>query len=396
MEDRSIIKPILNALDYFNISKEELIHFYNIIDKFSAYWFSKKVNISKFNNIELLLIHELLGEFIRFEENNKKVALWILSINRVCYNYSADLSFINNELKKMNNNENQNVDTTLIEPILNQLNVLDELHKNAPKKNLGQSDLISNYLQWVMVYTSIVYPSLEDKLDFYNKTTIKAMNFILMEFIQQHSNDKRISYLIMGIIEACKLFSIQNQEESEKFLNNYKDSEDQVIPGQDEKFVKEILDRLKNENIKQREDNIFIQDITADQYLNERYQKFINDLNEDINYVSSNLNKYILKFTSKFVSYNNSQQILFLKSLLNYKLVQNLKKDIKNKLNKSLNLLPEKTKKWFKVELDKMEKDINQYITKITYIINTKDFSTKFNFSKPYIMLFLIKKLDLI
>ena len=296
----------------------------------------------------------------------------------------------------MNNEGNQDVDTSLIEPILRQLKVLDEAHKNAGKKNYGKSDLISNYLQWVMVYTSIIYPSLEDKLDFYDKTTIKAMNYILMEFIQQQSNDKRISYLVMGIIEACKLFSIQNQEDSEKFLDNYKDTEDQVIPGQEEKFVKEILNRLKNENIKQRENNTFLHDITADQYLNERYKKFIEDLNEEVNYVSSNLNKYILKFTSKFVSYNKDQQVLFLKTILNYKLDQKLKPDIKNRLNKSINLLPENTKKWFNTELIKMNKDINQYITNIINKINSRDFTSKFNFSKPFIMLFLIKKFDLI
>lgn len=397
MEDRSIIKPILDALDYFNNSKEELSHFYNIIDKFSAYWFGKKINISKFSNIELLLIHDLLGEFIRFEENNKRVALWLLSINRVCYNYAADLSIINNELIKMNNDENQDVDTSLIDPILKQLKKLDDVQKNRGKKHLLNLDILTNYIQWVMVYSTIIYPSLEDKLDFYNKTTIKAMNYILMEFIQQQSNDRRIAFMIMGIIEACKQYLLQNQEESEKFLDNYKDTEDEIIPGQEEEFVKKILDRLKDENIKQRENNVFLQDITADQYLNERFKKFIEDLNEDINYPSSNLNKYLLKFTSKFVSYNSVQQILFLKTLLNYDLKNLiLKKEIKNKLLKSLNLLPDKTKSWFNSELNKVNKDINKYINNIVGNVNSKDFSSKFNFSKPYIMLFLIKKLGLV
>jgi hypothetical protein len=296
----------------------------------------------------------------------------------------------------MNNEENRDVDTSLIDPILKQLRMLDEAHKYSGKKDYGKSDLISNYLQWVMVYTSIIYPSLEDKLDFYNKTTIKAMNYILMEFIQQRSSDRRISYLIMGILEACKLYSLQNQEESEKFLDSYKDTEDQVIPGQDEKFVKEILDRLKNENITQRADNSFLQDITADQYLDERYNKFIKDLNAEINYASSNLNKYVLKFTSKFVSYNKKQQILFLETLLNYKLDQNLKLEIKNRLNKSINLLPEKTKNWFNIELEKMNKNLKQYVTNIISNINSRDFASKFNFSKPYIMLFLIKRFNLI
>ena len=39
MEDRSMIKPILDALEYFSSSEEELEFFYNVVDKFCAAWY---------------------------------------------------------------------------------------------------------------------------------------------------------------------------------------------------------------------------------------------------------------------------------------------------------------------------------------------------------------------
>ena len=41
MEDRSFIRPILDAMEYFNKSTEELNFFYRIIDRFCACWFGK-------------------------------------------------------------------------------------------------------------------------------------------------------------------------------------------------------------------------------------------------------------------------------------------------------------------------------------------------------------------
>ena len=272
MEDRSIIKPILDALDYFNSSPEETNYFYNIIDKFCAYWFGKIINVNNLNNVELLLIHELLGEFIRFEENTKRVALWLLSINRICYNYTNDLSTLILELEKINHDDNRDIDVTLIEPILKQVQFLDNLHKKAGKdSDRGEGDLITNYLQWVMVYTSIIYPSLNVKLDFYNNTIIKSMNFILMEFIKQRSNDKRMAYLIMGIIEGCNQYNIQNENYVKDFIENYPDKEI-VLAGQEEALVKELLSKLKNENIKQRENNMILQDITPKEYVDNTYK----------------------------------------------------------------------------------------------------------------------------
>jgi len=265
MEDSSIVKPILDALDYFNNSPEEINYFYKIIDKFCAYWFNKNIQASKFNNIEFILIHDLLGEYIRFEENSKRVALWLLAINRVCYNYSNDLTSINKDLENIENSIDQDIDSTLIEPILKHLKILQKLHKNAGKDDAGQSDIISNFLQWVMIYTSLIYPSLENKMDFYEKATVKAMNFLLIEFIKQRSNDKRIAYLLMAIMEACRDYSIQHQDIDSDFVDSYAENSDIILPGKDKALVEEILDRLKKENIKQREEPLLYREISPEE-----------------------------------------------------------------------------------------------------------------------------------
>jgi hypothetical protein len=185
MEDRSMIKPILDALEYFSTSEEELEFFYNVVDKFCAAWFGKPVFASHFSKIDYALLHELLGEYIRFESNNKRIALWILAINRVCYNFTASLDSVKYEICEMEDSIDDSFDTTLIDPIVSSLKSFERQHLNAGVNDKGENDGVGDFLQWVGIYVTYVYPSLENKQNFYDKNIVKAMNYLLVEFIKQ-------------------------------------------------------------------------------------------------------------------------------------------------------------------------------------------------------------------
>ena len=173
MEDRSMIKPILDALEYFSTSEEELEFFYNVVDKFCAAWFGKPVFASHFSKIDYALLHELLGEYIRFESNNKRIALWILAINRVCYNFTASLDSVKYEICEMEDSIDDSFDTTLIDPIVSSLKSFERQHLNAGVNDKGENDGVGDFLQWVGIYVTYVYPSLENKQNFYDKNIPK-------------------------------------------------------------------------------------------------------------------------------------------------------------------------------------------------------------------------------
>ena len=386
MEDKSLVKPILQALEYFKESKEELKYFYRIIDKFCACWFGKVINIHKLNNIELLLMHDLLGEYIRFEENNKRIALWLLAINRVCHNYTSNLTEALNDISKINK-ENQGVDSSLIEPIIRQLDILDKLHKSAGKNDLGQSDIISNFIQWVLVYSTLIYPSLENKMDFYDKTTINAMNFILLEFIKQRSNDRRMAYLIMGIIESCRQYNIQTQSISSDLIKADYD-EDAVIPGQEESLVAEILKNLKNQNSKS---DTYIETAPAT-YVKKKILDLADELNRSEERLVSIFNKYIYELTQKFITYEEENQIFFLQNLSQIKSVK-IKSEISSNIEKLINNLPSKSIKWLNKNMKELDMNKNNYPQKIINDFKQKKPLSKFNFFKPFLMLLITKAL---
>ena len=90
--DAGMLKPILDAIEDFEEDSESLEQFYRIVDKFCVQWFGKPALVADFDTVDLLLIQDMLGEYLAFEEKKQKIALWLLSINRVCYNFTADLS----------------------------------------------------------------------------------------------------------------------------------------------------------------------------------------------------------------------------------------------------------------------------------------------------------------
>jgi hypothetical protein len=399
MDDRSIIKPIISAMDYFNSAVDEVEYFYKIIDRFCAYWFGRQIHLSKLSNIELFLIHELLGEFLRFEENNKRVALWVLALNRICYNFSRDISPVVSELEKMNNDESLDIDPTLIAPILKQIKKLDELHKKSGKDgDVGSEDLIGNYLQWVMVYTGFVYPSLNDKFDFHEQAAVvKSMNYVLMEFIKQHSNDKRMAYLILGIAEACRQYSLQSESFSKEFIENYEDKE-AVLAGQDEALVRELLNKLKNENTKQSSAQCNLTEDAPEDYIKIAFAKVTEEINSNEKLAVNNYSKYVLKFTSKFLSYDAACQKEFLKVVLDYSFseLKGIKKDVLEKLKKSIAVLPDATKKWLDAEAAKLKGGRDEYIEKLLNDLATKGMNSRFNFVKPFMLLLLSYKFEIL
>jgi len=396
MEDKSIIQPILDALQYFNESKEEINYFYKIIDKFCANLFGKKININNLTSAEMILIHDLLGEYIRFEENNKRVALWLLSINRVCYNYTVDLSGTIAEINSQSEKTDQNFDSTLIEPILIQLKTLNALHKDAGKKDLGQSDIISNFLQWVMVYTTIIYPSLENKFDFYDDTTLKAMHFILLEFIKQRSNDKRMAYLIMAIIEACRNYSIQADNDCSSFINAYNPDDGAVIPGQEETMIKELLEKLKDQTIQQRDNEEDKNNESIESYIKNSYDSFIDSLLTDKEKINKNFHSFIENLTEKVISLEIEKIISFFKILFRYRSHTKLclNQEIIDILKNSIEKLPENSKDWVNDKIKNFSTEKEQYIKNIIKFRAKKKLDL-YNFVKPYIIIFLIYKLEL-
>jgi len=396
MEDRSVIQPILEALEYFNKSKEELDFFYNIIDKFCASWFGKPVMTTNFTSSDLFLIHDLLGEYLRFEGNSKKIALWLLAINRVCYNYTQDLSKVKKEVEELKKISKDELDTSLIDPILNTLRNLEELHLTSSINNKPQEDIINNFLQWVGIYTTFIYPSLENKMDFYDKNILRAMNFLLSEFLKQKTNDKRLAFLIIAIMEACKQYSLQNNNiNPDLFTQN----SEIVVPGKEEKLVEELLNKLKKETERQRKSHtILSKEILADQFVKDSFDKFIDDINNDPTEAVAIFNDYSFKLANNLIKFDTGKQFLFLQTLSRYRtnVKSVLKQETYNNLKKSVEMLSDRTKEWFKNELARLNERKDLYIEfVIQKMLNEKD-QTKANTAKLFIMLYLIKKLELL
>jgi hypothetical protein len=395
MDDRSFVKPILDAIEYFIKSESELQHFYNIVDKFCVIWFGNPISSRNFKNVDLYLIHDLLGEYIRFEENNKRIALWLFAINRVSYNYTSDLSAVKKEVDEISKSIDEKVDISLIEQILNNLKKLEDSHLNTDIKERIKSDVVGNFLQWIGIYTTYIYPSLDNKTNFYDKNIIKAMNYLVFEFIQQKSNDKRLSYLILSIMESCKLYSIQESNNNNVDFMKKQDSE-VVIPGEDKNFVEELLNKLKNENEKQRNKPMLYEEITADQIVKEKYDKFINDLNNEPAESVSIFNKHTTVLANNLVMLNPEKYSLFIQTLIKYRKYEVLNVDVYKILKNSVSLLSTSTKNWFNNESINLQNHDENYFEMVIQRIVKEPDSTKTNIAKLFIMFFLLRKYDLI
>jgi len=248
-----------------------------------------------------------------------------------------------------------------------------------------------------MVYTTIIYPSLENKFDFYDDTTLKAMHFILLEFIKQRSNDKRMAYLIMAIIEACKNYTIQQADnECSNFINAYNPDDGSVIPGQEETMIKELLEKLKNQTIQQR-DNVEDNDNESiESFIKNRYDGFIDSLLNDTEKVNKNFNGFIDELTEKVTTLEIEKIISFFKILFRYRSHTKLclNQEIIDILKNTIENMPEKSREWLNDKIYNFSAEKEQYVKNIVKARN-KNKSDFFNFVKPYIMIFLIYKLEL-
>ena len=397
MEDRSMIKPILDALEYFSSSEEELEIFYNVVDKFCAAWFGKPIFASHFSKIDYALLHELLGEYIRFESNNKRIALWILAINRVCCNYTASLDSAKYEISELEESIDDSFDTTLIDPIVSSLKAFEQQHLNAGINDKGENDGVGDFLQWVGIYVTYVYPSLENKQNFYDKNIIKAMNYLLAEFIKQKSNDKRLALLILALMESCRQYAIQISGGLPQFDERKVFPDGYVMGGTEESMVQELLNKLKEENEKQRLKPILSKELHADQFLKDAFDKFIIDLNDDVNESVSVFNQFANTMSNKLVNFSEEQVCLFFQTLIRYRKKCHvvIKESVFHTLKRSVSLLSEQSKSWFSEELEKLRNDNEIYVDYIVHKLKNEK-SSKINTAKLFVMLYLIYKLELL
>lgn len=437
--DAGMLKPILDAIEDFNEDTESLEQFYRIIDKFCVQWFGKPALVADFDTIDLLLIQDMLGEYLAFEGNNKKIALWLLSINRVCYNFTADLSEPAAEIEQLRDEYDEEPDTSLIDPIISNLKQLEAQHLNAGINNIGREDSIGNFLQWVGLYATFIYPSLDNKADFFDKSVLKAMNYLMAEFIKQKSNDKRLAFLIMAIMEACKQYSVANIAVNPQIVDDYaKNVEGEVVfAGTEEDLVQQLLSSLHNETVRQRKEHPThsVQTEAADKtqaaktnksddskaapkrtetasaganpkgkgllsepFSKDQFDEFINSLNDDPVECVSVFNRFSTDMASQFVRLDTGKQFIFLQTLSRYRkdCRSSLDNDVWESLKKSVSLLSPKTIEWLHTELERLAERKDLYIEYILQKIRSESETTKSNTAKLFVMLYLIKKLELL
>lgn len=218
MHDKSIIQPVLRAVEALQSSPEDLQALYRIIDQFCAEWVGKPKERMLFQgDFILYLIHDLLGEYLRLEENNKRVAYWLLSLNRCCLNFAADLGSARRELEQTIQNSDLSLDTTLLEPIFDKIREYEQAHTLAVKEKLGRGDQLGGFLQWVGTYCEYVYPVFIQGNDRVNRTVISSISFLVSEYIKLRSNVFRIA------------------------------AAETVVAGQDREYVEALLARLRAE-----------------------------------------------------------------------------------------------------------------------------------------------------
>ncbi|MBP5706363.1 MAG: hypothetical protein J6W76_03680, partial [Spirochaetales bacterium] len=305
----------------------------------------------------------------------------------------------------------------------------------------GREDSIGNFLQWVGLYATFIYPSLNNKADFFDKSVLKAMNYLLTEFIKQKSNDKRLAFLIMAIMEACKQYSVANIDDNPQFIDDYaKNAEGEpVLAGTEEDLVQQLLSNLHNETVRQRKEHPThsVQNETTEKanavkqnksdtdikstskrtssesssktkgkgkgllsepFSKDEFDDFIESLNEDSVECVSVFNKFSTDLANQFVQLDTGKQFIFLQTLSHYRkdCRGNLDKDVWESLRKSVSLLSPKTIDWLHTELQRLAERKDLYIEYILQKIRSESDATKSNTAKLFIMLYLIKKLELL
>lgn len=204
LQDRSVIQPVLHAVESLQSATQGLATLYEVVDQFCAVWTGKQREQMLFEGDTILyLIHELLGEYLHLEQNNKRVAFRMLTLNRCCTNFDADLHSKRSELEELICSSDLGPDATLLEPIFSQIREYEQIHKRSLTEELGESDAMGNFLQWVGAYCSYIYPAIIRDKNKITKTVISAISFLICEHIKLRSNASRMAELLLGIKEAC-------------------------------------------------------------------------------------------------------------------------------------------------------------------------------------------------
>jgi len=240
MQDKSVIQPVLRAVESMQGSPEELGALYRIVDQFCAEWIGRPRERMLFEGDAVLyLTHDLLGEYLRLEENNKRVAFWLLTLNRCCWNFGADLSQARRELAEALRSADLSLDTTLLEPVFAKIREYEAGHSRAAEEQLGRGDQLGPFLQWGGIYCGYVYPVFIHGSDPVNRTVIGSITFLLSEYIKLRSNAFRIAALLLAIKEACAVGTGARAEVP---------AGDGAVPaGRDLEYVEALLGRLRSE-----------------------------------------------------------------------------------------------------------------------------------------------------
>jgi len=261
MQDKSIIQPVLRAVEHMQSSPEELSALYRVVDQFASEWLGRPREEMRFEGDAVLyLIHDLLGEYLHLEENHKRLAFWLLTLNRCCLNFNADLSQTRAELQQALAGTDLSLDTTLLEPVFETIREYEEGHRLAVRENLGREDRLGGFLQWVGTYCGYIYPVYIRGSDPVNRTVISSITFLTAEFIKLRSNVYRIAALLLGLKEACAIGTALHRAQAgpvittafsataaEPLAVEPGDEEASVMAGQDREYVEALLERLRQE-----------------------------------------------------------------------------------------------------------------------------------------------------
>ena len=242
LQDKSVIQPVLHAVESLQSATQGLATLYDVVDQFCAVWIGKQREQMLFEgDTTLYLIHELLGEYLHLEENNKRVAFWMLTLNRCCTNFDTDLEPRRRALENLLADSDLGLDATLLQPIFSQIREYEQIHSRALSEELGESDAMGNFLQWVGAYCSYIYPAIIRDKKAVTKTVISAISFLISEFIKLRSNVSRMAALLLGIKEACVYgTSIQAGGQFQPCAPAAS-----VPAGQDEQYVEALLQRMR-------------------------------------------------------------------------------------------------------------------------------------------------------
>jgi hypothetical protein len=245
--DRSIVRPVLDAINTLRSNRADLTVYYRIIDLFCARWLGiprSEMNIEDEESI--YLAHELLREYLRFEDSTLRVALWLLTINRCCRNYSADLSHVASEFEQAVQGADLDFDGTLLAPIIEKVKFFEAAHAAAGAKTLGQDDAMSSYYQWIGIYCTNVYPRLKQDPQARDRSMVSTLGFLISEFISLKENVSRMAALLLAIKQACVHGRTSDRPQDGR--RSTPEDDGTVMPGTETAIVEQILERLRAES----------------------------------------------------------------------------------------------------------------------------------------------------